>query len=103
MSRQPAPCTTAAFCCKSPRNCSRTCKASLRLEGAQKEAVLAEANLSGSIEGRFLSELDSAPDLLRALVMSCATMMQPTITGLLFRDSVNGVSEHRKDRSPGKP
>ncbi|KAG0658907.1 hypothetical protein C6P46_005527 [Rhodotorula mucilaginosa] len=71
-------------------------------EGAQKEAVLAEANLSGSIEGRFLSELDSAPDLLRALnrVVSGDTPSAEVAWGRgdrSFRCSLTPLTESRNN------
>jgi signal transduction histidine kinase len=65
-----------------------------RDKASQLEAAEVAAKEASRLKSEFLA-LTS-----HELRMSCATMMQPTITGLLFRDSVNGVSEHRKDRSP---
>lgn len=72
-------------------------------EGAQKEAVLADARFGGSIEGHFLSELDSSPDLLRALnrVVSGDAPSAEVAWGRSdrsFRCSLTPLTESRNNR-----
>lgn len=73
-------------------------------EGAQKEAVLADARFGGVIEGRFLSELDSSPELVKALTEviggdAPSAEVAWSRNERSFRCSLTPLTEARNDRS----